>query len=71
VWATAFCRSLLIAVDGLILYPDVVRDAFRTVIPRLVGLIGRMTLMQWPEIAIAQVMKSRQLKTWNIQSIIA
>lgn len=65
--AIALCRPLLIAVDGLNLYPGVFRDEFRTGIPRLVGQIGRMTLVEWPNIAIVQVMKSKQSGTWNIQ----
>lgn len=65
--AIALCRPLLIAVDGLNLYPNVFRDAFRTGIPRLVGQIGRMTLVEWPNIAIVQVVKSKIAGTWNIQ----
>ena len=68
--AIALCRPLLIAVDGLNLYPSVFRDAFRTGIPRLKGQIGRMTLVPWPNIAIVQVMKSKQSGTWSIQRII-
>ncbi len=65
--AIALCRPLLIAVDGLNLYPTVFRDAFRTGIPRLKGQIGRMTLVEWPNIAIVQVIKFKQAGTWNIQ----
>jgi hypothetical protein len=68
--AIALCRPLLIAVDGLNLYPSVFRDAFRTGIPRLKGQIGRMKLVQWPNIAIVQVMKSRSAGTWSIQRVI-
>lgn len=63
----ALCRPLLIAVDGLNLYPSVFRDAFRSGIPRLAGQIGRMTLVEWPNLAIVQVIKSKQSGTWNIQ----
>lgn len=68
--AIALCRPLLIAVDGLNLYPNVFRNAFRTGIPRLAGQIGRMTLVEWPNIAIVQVVKSKSSGTWNIQRII-
>jgi transposase-like protein len=68
--AIALCRPLLIAVDGLNLYPNVFRDAFRTGIRRLAGQIGRMTLVEWPNIAIVQVVKSKAAGTWNIQRIV-
>jgi len=68
--AIALCRPLLIAVDGLNLYPNVFRDAFRTGIPRLAGQIGRMTLVEWPNIAIVQVVKSKQSGTWSIRRLI-
>ncbi len=68
--AMALCRPLLIAVDGLNLYPAVFRDAFRTGIPRLKGQIGRMTLVQWPNIAIVQVVKSKHTGAWRIQRVI-
>lgn len=69
--AIALCRPLLIAVDGLNLYPNVFRNAFRTGIPRMAGQIGRMILVEWPNIAIVQVVKSKSSGTWNIQRIIA
>ena len=69
--ASALCRPLLIAVDGLNLYPNVFRNAFRTGIPRMAGQIGRMILVEWPNIAIVQVVKSKSSGTWNIQRIIA
>ena len=56
----ALCRPLLIAVDGLNTYLSVFRDAFRTGIPRSKGQAGRMTLVEWPNIAIVQVIKSKQ-----------
>jgi hypothetical protein len=68
--AIALCRLLLIAVDGLNLYPNVFRDAFRTGIPRLAGQIGRMVLVECPNIAIVQVVKSKQSGTWSIQRLI-
>jgi transposase-like protein len=68
--AIALCRPLLIAVDGLNFYPHVFRDAFRTGIPRLAGQIGRMTLVEWPNIAIVQVVKSKSSGTWSIQRLI-
>ncbi len=68
--AIALCRPLLIAVDGLNIYLNVFRDAFRTGIPRLPGQIGRMVLVQWPNIAIVQVIKSKQAGTWDIKRII-
>lgn len=68
--AIALCRPLLIAVDGLNLYPNVFRDAFRTGIPRLAGQIGRMVLVEWPNIAIVQVVKSKSSGAWSIQRLI-
>jgi len=68
--ALALCRPLLIAVDGLNTYLSVFRDAFRTGMPRLAGQIGRMTLVPWPNIAIVQVIKSKQSGTWNIRRVI-
>jgi transposase-like protein len=68
--AIALCRPLLIAIDGLNFYPNVFRNAFRTGIPRLAGQIGQMILVEWPNIAIVQVVKSKQSGTWSIQRII-
>ncbi len=61
--ASALCRPLLIAVDGLNRYPNVFRNAFRTGIPRMAGQIGRMILVEWPNIAIVQVVKSKSSGT--------
>jgi transposase-like protein len=68
--AIALCRPLLIAVDGLNIYLTIFREAFRTGIPRLPGQIGRMTLVEWPNIAIVQVIKSKSAGNWNIQRVI-
>lgn len=66
----ALCRPLLIAVDGLNTYLSVFRDAFRTGIPRSKGQTGRMTLVEWPNIAIVQVIKSKQAGVLNIKRVI-
>jgi transposase-like protein len=66
----ALCRPLLIAVDGLNTYLSVFRDAFRTGIPRSKGQTGRMTLVAWPNIAIVQVIKSKQAGVLNIKRVI-
>lgn len=66
----ALCRPLLIAVDGLNTYLSVFRDAFRTGIPRSAGQTGRMTLVEWPNIAIVQVIKSKQAGVLNIKRVI-
>jgi transposase-like protein len=68
--AIALCRPLLLAVDGLNIYLTVLLDAFRTGIPRLSGQIGRMTLVRWPNIAMVQVIKSKQAGTWDIRRVI-
>jgi transposase-like protein len=68
--AIALCRPLLLAVDGLNIYLTVLLDAFRTGIPRLPGQIGRMTLVRWPNIALVQVIKSKQAGTWEIRRVI-
>lgn len=68
--AIALCRPLLLAVDGLNIYLTVLLDAFRTGIPRLPGQIGRMTLVRWPNIALVQVIKSKQAGSWDIRRII-
>jgi hypothetical protein len=65
----ALCCPILIAVDGLNTYLTVFRDAFRTGIPRLAGQTGRMTLVQWPNIAIVQVIKSKQVGVLNIKRV--
>jgi transposase-like protein len=66
----ALCRPLLVAVDGLNTYLTVFRDAFRTGIPRSKGQTGRMTLVEWPNIAIVQVIKSKQAGILNIKRVI-
>jgi len=66
----ALCRPLLIAVDGLNTYLSVFRNAFRTGIPRAKGQTGRMTLVEWPNIAIVQVIKSKQAGILNIKRVI-
>lgn len=67
----ALCRPLLLAVDGLNIYLTVLRDAFRTGIPRRPGQIGRMTLVRWPNIALVQVIKSKPAGAWEIRRVIA
>jgi len=66
----ALCRPLLIAVDGLNTYLSVFRDAFRTGLPRSKGQTGRMTLVEWPNITIVQVIKSKQAGVLNIKRVI-
>jgi hypothetical protein len=66
----ALCRPLLMAADGLNIYLTVLLDAFRTVNPRLPGQIERMTLVRWPNIALHQVIKSKQAGTWDIRRLI-
>jgi len=66
----ALCRPLLIAVDGLNTYLSVFRDAFRSGIPRSKGQTGRMTLIEWPNILIVQVIKSKQAGVLNIKRVI-
>ena len=68
--AIALCRPLLLAVDGLNIYLTVLLDAFRTGIPRLSGQTGRMTLVRWPNIALVQVIKSKQNGIWDIRRVI-
>ena len=63
----ALCRPLLIAVDGFNAYLNVFRDAFRSGIPRMRGQKGRMTLVEWPNIAIVQVIKAKRAGIWNIR----
>ena len=67
----ALCRPLLIAVDGLNTYRSVFRNAFRTGIPRAAGQTGRMTLVEWPNIAIVQVIKSKHEGVLVIKRVIA
>jgi len=66
----ALCRPLLIAVDGLNTYLSVFRDAFRSGLPRAKGQTGRMTLIEWPNILIVQVIKSKQAGVLNIKRVI-
>ncbi len=66
----ALCRPLLIAVDGLNIYLSVFRDAFHTGMPRAKGQTGRMTLVECSNIAIVQVVKSKQAGVLNIKRVI-
>jgi hypothetical protein len=66
----ALCRPLLIAVDGLNTYLSVFRNVFRTGIPRAADRTGRMTLVEWPNIAIVQVIKSKQAGVLSIKRVI-
>jgi len=66
----ALCRPLLIAVDGLNTYLSVFRDAFRSGLPRAKGQTGRMTLIEWPNILIVQVIKSKSAGVLNIRRVI-
>lgn len=50
------CRPLLLAVDGLPGYVDVLRKAFRTLLPS--GKLGRPRLIAWANIHIVQVINS-------------
>ena len=52
--ACAQCGPLLFVSDGLTIYIDMVRKAFRT---RHLGTGGRPRLRIWPDLAIAQVVK--------------
>jgi transposase-like protein len=57
--AIAFCRPLVLAVDGLASYVTAFRLAFRSKLPRWGGNRGRCKLVSWPNIAIVQVVKQR------------
>jgi len=52
--ACAQWGPLLFVTDGLVIYIDAVRKAFRT---RQSGTGGRPRLIPWPDLAIAQVVK--------------
>ena len=57
--ASALCRPLLLAVDGLVSYVSAFRHAFRSKFPRERGETGRCKMVSWPDIAIVQVVKHR------------
>lgn len=50
---------LLLAVDGLASYVSAFRNAFRSKFPRERGETGRCKMVEWPNIAIVQVVKQR------------
>lgn len=56
--ATALCRPVLLAVDGLASYVRAFQRAFRSPVPRW-GQPGRCQLRPWSEIAMVQVVKQR------------
>lgn len=63
----AFCRPLLLAVDGLASYISAFRHAFRSKLPRQAGELGRCKLVAWPDIAIVQVVKQRVEGVLNVE----
>ncbi|MCI0549920.1 MAG: transposase [Anaerolineae bacterium] len=62
----AFCRPLLLAVDGLASYVTAFQNAFRSKLPRAQGKTGRCKLVSWPDIAIVQVVKQRVAGVLNV-----
>jgi transposase-like protein len=62
--AMALCRPLLLAVDGLASYVKAFRHAFRSPLPT--GRVGRPRLIEWPDMAIVQVVKHRAAKSFTI-----
>jgi transposase-like protein len=62
----AFCRPLLLAVDGLASYVTAFRNAFRSKLPRPEGATGRCKLVAWQDIAIVQVVKQRVEGVLNV-----
>jgi len=63
----AFCRPLLLAVDGLASYVSAFRNAFRSKLPRQEGELGRCKLVAWQDIAIVQVVKQRVEGVLNVE----
>jgi len=59
VHSMALCRPLLLAVDGLASYVSAFRNAFRSKFPRKRGEMGRCKMIEWPNIAIVEVVKQR------------
>jgi len=64
--ASALCRPLLVAVDGLPSYVKAFQQAFRSKLPRL-GQPGRCQWRAWAELAIVQVVKQRTAGTLTIE----
>ena len=64
--AMALCRPLLLAVDGLWSYITAFRRAFRTKNP-LSGPRGQPKYLAWPDIAIVQVIKNRNVPHLEIR----
>ena len=67
----ALCRPLLLAVDGLVSYVSVFRNAFRSKFPRQAGETGRCKMVSWQDIAIVQVVKQRVAGVLNVERRIA
>jgi transposase-like protein len=63
----AFCRPLLLAVDGLVSYVSAFRNAFRSKFPRQAGETGRCKMVSWQDIAIVQVVKQRVEGVLNVE----
>jgi hypothetical protein len=63
--AIALCRPLLLAVDGLASYVSAFQAAFRSPVPT--GQRGRPPLVNWPDIAIVQVVKRRTAGVLDLQ----
>jgi transposase-like protein len=63
----AFCRPLLLAVDGLASYVSAFRNAFRSKFPRREGELGRCKMISWQDIAIVQVVKQRVEGVLNVE----
>lgn len=57
----ALCQPLLVCVDGFRSYVKVIQKTFRSPLPRN-GQSGRRKWVAWPEIVIAQVVKTRLVR---------
>jgi hypothetical protein len=67
VQSLAFCRPLLLAVDGLASYVSAFPNAFRSKLPRHEGELGRCKLVAWQAIAMVQVVKQRGEGVLNVE----
>ncbi len=63
----AFCRPLLLAVDGLASYVTAFQNAFRSKFPREQGEKGRCKMVSWSDMAIVQVVKQRVEGVLNVE----
>jgi transposase-like protein len=64
----ALCRPLLLAVDGLNMYQNAIKQAFRSRHP--LGKGGRMKYIEWGNVRLTQVVKARGNQRGQIEHVV-